>query len=340
MNKKNRFDINHYFLRWQDGRLSASEQEQLEAWLAASDENQKAWNQLENIWQRSSAVPVPTGKTPQEQWRELWQRVSVEGQQSHKSRPSWDSILSQFLSIWAEYKFKWMVAIAGAAILFATLKFGPSLFEPALQTVNVPYGQHFELTLQDGSEVQLNAGSVFQYPKSFDSNIRKVELRGEAFFQVEPAEKPFMVETDQAQTRVLGTQFNVCSWEDETIIFVKTGKVSIRSRFNNEEEMTLLEGQSAICKKHAVSLNPATAPEDVLAWRERRLVFRNAPLDEVLSEIERFFNVRIEAHSSLLHHTITARFEKEPLPKVIDIVATTLNATYEKQDSGYRLTAK
>ncbi|NIR52635.1 DUF4974 domain-containing protein, partial [candidate division KSB1 bacterium] len=133
---------------------------------------------------------------------------------------------------------------------------------------------------------------------------------------------------------------NVCSWEDETIIFVKTGKVSIRSRFNNEEEMTLLEGQSAICKKHAVSLNPATAPEDVLAWRERRLVFRNAPLDEVLSEIERFFNVRIEAHSSLLHHTITARFEKEPLPKVIDIVATTLNATYEKQDSGYRLTAK
>ncbi|MFQ5706762.1 MAG: FecR domain-containing protein [bacterium] len=340
MNKRESFDLTRYFLRWQDGRLSPSERKQLEKWLNAAPENQKAWTRVQQVWQASSSLAVPKGVAQGNQWQRLLDRLPA-----MESGPAYlKSRLVAFISQLSSFSWlssRWAIAGASVLILFVLVKFWPSSIGQDLQTVTVPYGQQYKLVLSDGSSVHLNAGSIFKYPKSFNSKIRKVELRGEGYFEVEHGDRSFVVETPQATTEVVGTEFNLRSWEYETIVFVKRGRVTIRPKLSQgDDQIEIAAGQAATCDVESVRLRPVENPEDVLAWREGRLVFRRKPLNEVLAEMERFFNVQIQADSSLLQHTITGSFTEEPLPKMVQALAAALNVRYTKGARGYRLMPK
>ncbi|TCK80859.1 FecR family protein [Albibacterium bauzanense] len=99
-----------------------------------------------------------------------------------------------------------------------------------LQISKAQIGKRVKLTLEDGSEILLNSGSVIKYPKHFDNNKREVYLEGEAFFKVtHNATKPFIINTGKLKTIVLGTSFNIRAYPeiDQIKVTVSTGKVSI-----------------------------------------------------------------------------------------------------------------
>lgn len=146
----------------------------------------------------------------------------------------------------------------------------------------------FNITLEDGSKVWLNAASSLE-KLNFDANERRIRLVGEAFFEVaKDSTRPFFVETAQQTVRVLGTKFNLKSYpnQKETLILVE-GKVSTISQKDNEA--TLIAGESITLDKGEIV--PETFKENNLLWKEQVFAFEDETLAEILDKISKWYNV-------------------------------------------------
>jgi len=336
MVERKRIDLQMLFLRWQDGRLSEKEEERLQHWLQASEENRKTWEGLKSAWDVAAPPAIPEGSPQEKQWERLVQRIEGAGLKSE-------------LQIQPSFSFTgWLrklelplprLAAAGIALalLFVVIEFGGRFLGTEMQTVHVPPGQRQSLELSDGTRIQLNAGTTFHYPKNFDSDIRHVELAGEAYFHVAQTATPFVVRTEHATTTVTGTEFNIKAREYKTVVFVKKGRVQVTPNDNIAQKIMISEGEIATAETQTVQKKVAEHHDSILAWREGRLVFHRQPLPDVLAEIERFYNIEIEADSTLLHHTVTASFGQEPPSQIVETLALALDARTRKQDEHYYL---
>lgn len=334
--KEKPFDPQQSFLRWQDGRLSQSEAQQLQSWLDESEENRKRWDRLKQTWQAADLPPIPQG-TPQEtQWQQIVNRIEAAEHTPEPKTHSW-SIMAWLQQL--NLPLPRLVAVGFAlAFLFVALEFGGRFLTPNLQTIVVPHGKRQQLQLAEGIRVYLNAGTTFRYPPSLNANNRNVQLQGEAYFQVEPQATPFLVETSHATTTVLGTQFNVRAREYQTVVFVKQGRVQVKPKHDVQTEQLLVsEGEAGISEANSLQKKAVEHPETILAWLDGRLIFHRRPLAEALTEIERFYNLRIEADSSLLHHTITASFGQEPPSQIVEALALAVGARASRRETGYLL---
>lgn len=177
------------------------------------------------------------------------------------------------------------------------------------QTISNPAGQSSQLTLSDGSTIWLSAASTIRYPKQFGGSLREVNLRGEAFFDIasKPG-KPFVVNSGQLQARVLGTSFNVRSFEDEENIqvTVASGRVSVEqhtvstTKDSLEEEhadpITVLEPEQQLVFNKKTQTGMTQAVESLLytSWKDGKLIFENHTFEEITSRLERWYGVDIQ----------------------------------------------
>lgn len=328
-----------FFVKWQERRLSSAEETRLKTWRAAAREHEDEWQQLTALWQSAAPPEAPNGTPKDFQWQKLLEALPAgEAPRTVSRKPGrWQQRLVEVLRarpVWA---------FAGAAIILLIVlqRFDFGGESQAWQRVAVPHGERQQMRLADGSIVELNAGSTLKYPARFSAAKREVELEGEAFFEVQSASTPFEVKTIHASVRVLGTSFNVRTWENATQVFVKTGRVGIAPKQSStENEIFLTPGLAAICDTVAVLLTRVPAPEDVLAWREGKLVFRDRPLPEVLAELQRHFAISIQADDRLMRHNITAQFAQEPAADVIAAIAIAIHARAEATATGYWLREK
>jgi len=156
-------------------------------------------------------------------------------------------------------------------------------------------GEHRRLTLPDGTAVWLNAGSVIIYPSAFHGMERKVYLSGEAFFKVShDADHPFIVNTRQADLKVLGTEFNVMNYPemDRMIVTLQQGKLGVDISQSGRNYI-LMPNQQLIYTPatDSVELHSVTAT-NYSSWKQGELFFSDARLTTVLRAIERTYNVR------------------------------------------------
>lgn len=163
-------------------------------------------------------------------------------------------------------------------------------------TISVPAGQHVDVTLPDGTKVCMNALSELRYPSYFVGGERKVQLRGEAFFDVtHDAKHPFVVETYACDVKVLGTRFDVEARpdRDEFVVSLVTGRVQVTDRTDPAQSVVLRPAQQASRAngRLAVGLIPA---HEQFQWREGLIAFRDASFAELLGEFEKYYGVEIE----------------------------------------------
>lgn len=165
---------------------------------------------------------------------------------------------------------------------------------PAEATVynrmSTPRGGEYQLVLSDGTVVSLNAQSELKYPVAFNGKTREVQLTGEAYFEVAPdAEHPFIVKTGAMDIRVLGTTFNVRAYrEGASQTTLVEGKVKVQA---GREEHVLAPGQQLSRNERGEVAVREVDVEHYTAWRNRRFVFEDDPLEEVLYQLERWYNV-------------------------------------------------
>jgi len=200
-----------------------------------------------------------------------------------------------------------------------------------------PVGQKSVLLLSDGTKVWLNAASKLSYSKDFsEENTRDVYLEGEAFFDVAHNEvKPFIVHTSSIKIKVLGTSFNVKSYSEEKTIettLVK-GKVRIEQsdiRGNRIGDVELKPNQCAVFNKRSKIINIKEVETDNrLSWKRERLVFDEESIDNVILQMERWFNVEIHVENrGSLDCKLTANIQEESLDEVLKLIETTHNIHY------------
>ena len=171
------------------------------------------------------------------------------------------------------------------------------------QTLTTPRGKDFLLVLADGTKVWLNAESRLRYPVAFHGKERRVELEGEACFEVaKDAEHPFIVCANGMNTMVLGTKFNVRSYSvEDRHVTVVNGKVQVTNTVNNKS-VTLRPGQDLTYtetgEEKVSEVNIAT----YTAWTEGMFYFEDVPLEEIMGALGRWYNVNIDFERCELYH--------------------------------------
>lgn len=167
--------------------------------------------------------------------------------------------------------------------------------ELAYNTISTPRGGVYQVNLPDGTSVWLNAASSIKFPTTFAHlSQRKVELRGEAYFEVAKDKKlPFIVSTSQQQVEVLGTHFNINSYEDEEEVKTTLLEGSVKVSAGNV--MFLKPGQQAsspVRSAGKVKVSPANI-EQAMAWKNGFFHFEKESLHSVLRQLARWYDVEV-----------------------------------------------
>lgn len=164
----------------------------------------------------------------------------------------------------------------------------------AYNTVATTNGEHFEIELPDGSMVWLNAASSIRFPTAFVTAERKVEITGEAYFEVaKNKNKPFIVKTNHAEVQVLGTHFNVMNYEDEPVSKTTLLEGSIKYT-TKASSVTLKPGeQSQLYRNGEVKVATGFEAEDVIGWKNGSLHFENMDIQSIMRQLARLYDVEI-----------------------------------------------
>jgi len=171
---------------------------------------------------------------------------------------------------------------------------GKSSKELLYNTVLTPGGSQYEIGLEDGTNVWLNAGSSLRFPTSFTKNERRVEVTGEAFFKVaKNTAKPFTVKVNDAEIRVLGTQFNVSAYEDESALKTTLISGKINFLFHGSDKVLKPGQQSQLTKKGKLKVVSGINLDEVMAWKNRMFDFHGADMVTVGRQISRWYNVEV-----------------------------------------------
>lgn len=161
--------------------------------------------------------------------------------------------------------------------------------------VHVKNGEHKRIILPDGTSVTLNAGSYLRYPREFITDVRRIEMNGEAFFEVtRDEEKPFLIHTKDADVKVLGTSFNVKAFDmdEQLTVSVQTGKVQVDLP---EAMMRLLPDEQFVMDKTKGEFQKRNEDARLsTVWIKGGLYFNRTPMRTVVNELVRMYNRTIE----------------------------------------------
>ena len=164
-----------------------------------------------------------------------------------------------------------------------------------MNTLSLPKGSKpIRLVLADGSLVWLNAASSITYPTAFVGKERKVSITGEAYFEVsENKAMPFFVEHNQLLIKVLGTHFNVNTYENEAAskVTLLSGLVDVG---NGKTTKQLIPGQQASVSKSVFSVKENIDTDEVMAWKNGQFHFGGSDIKSIMKQIERYYDVEVE----------------------------------------------
>lgn len=291
-------DIRILLQKYVAGQCTTEEQLLVETWYRQYAENSRADMEKLDIPAAQAAI-----------WQQLQQQTQPKVRRLHTA---------------------WKVA-AGLLLLISA---GLLLRRPQTKWKEVYADAMQQLSLPDGSKVWLNAGSRLRYPAHFSGTAREVELvSGEACLTIaNDPEHPFMIRSGDVKTKVLGTIFNVRSYQQLHFmqVTVQQGKVAVIHGNNTmfllpDERATLYAGNENFVKDtvDAVGIN---------AWTSNQLLFNNERLDVIAAILENKYHVRIElANTELAADKITAGFAaSDSLPEVLEELSLANQLQYKK----------
>ncbi|SHF00739.1 FecR family protein [Mariniphaga anaerophila] len=168
--------------------------------------------------------------------------------------------------------------------------------QPLYNTIRVPQGAEYDLLLSDGTRVFLNAKSEFRYPVKFSGEVRKVELTGEAYFEVTKSGTPFIVKTAQVSVEVMGTSFNVNAYEstEKVITTLVEGKVRVAATRHPEKACLLAPDEQAVFSLSDGSIEVEKVDVSLFtAWKDGELIFRDTRLEDIMITLTRWYSADV-----------------------------------------------
>ena len=275
-------EIESIIQKYLQGKTSEEENQQLHQWMQQSPETKKRLFAEKDIWDSYSfhSNLKKYEVTPE---LELLKK-RIEPKQATIS-------LKQILKVAAI-----LLVTFGLGWASRFVSFSPETAEVTMQEIFVPKGQVNQVFLADGTRIWINSETKLITPTVFSSNERVVKLNGEAFFEVaKDRKRPFKVEVNGQQIKVLGTSFNVRAYENSNVIETTLATGQIQLKIGGQT--TLLEpGEQSLFNKSEKHLAISKVnPETFSSWKDGRYEFQNEDLLEVFKVVERWYDVEITA---------------------------------------------
>jgi ferric-dicitrate binding protein FerR (iron transport regulator) len=329
--------------RYLAGRCSDSELNQIQNWLEEDRSHRQLMSEYVRIWEAAEDREVALGRMfdAEQDWRILQKRIA--------QKPSKDSGLAQYINqslTFVYFGMGQMMRVA-AVLLIASLTgiivyqnfYSPPIVEtvePTLREIVTSKGQRADLTLSDGTRVQLNADSRLTLPDVFRADKREVFLEGEAFFDVtKNPDKPFLIHTKSALVRILGTSLGIRSYpEDVTVrVVVKEGRVALTHGDGSAQEEAILspgEMGSLDLANYNITTKKVEDMDLLLSWTEGYLKFKDTKMTEVALQLERKYDIEVILGSERIREMrLTANLSSRSIRNVLDVVAASLGIEYE-----------
>ena len=215
-------------------------------------------------------------------------------------------------------------------------------------TIATNKGEQTNIILPDGSSAWLNVDTRISYNTLYGKSKRELIVSGEAFFKVKKnAAKPFVVHIQNMEVKALGTAFNVRGFDDDIMVQTSLfeGKVDVKMNKSDGDlhHQILLPGQSLVFNRERDTANlKKFNQETVGAWKDKQLIFENAPFDDVIKNTERWFNVEINYNPDKFKNDyLTLRLKKGGvLRNLLEIIDETIGVNYIIQNNKIILTKK
>ena len=310
---------------------SSSELMMLENWRKESKKNENLYQEYATIWDASSNYrPIDFQLKADLAFNKHLDLLSKEENKiihltsNTTSRPTASQPTTRFFTL---------RRLASVAALFVLILGGLVVFN-TLNTISISANNGVAFaSLEDGTSIWLDEGSSLSYSSGFGKDHRNIKLKGKAFFDVHRNETlAFNIVSDEIEVSVLGTSFTVDGKEGKNSVSVKTGKVSVKV---DDEEITLVADEKAIFENNKFT-QLAVTDKDVV-WRNSNLSFGNAPLNQVVADINLFHGDRIVLNNDInnLDCPFTARsLANTSFENIIEILKITYDLEVENQENG------
>ncbi|MCD8172057.1 MAG: FecR domain-containing protein [Alistipes sp.] len=191
------------------------------------------------------------------------------------------------------------------------------------------------ITLPDGSHVTVNSSSWLTFPQEFDTEERRVKLSGEAYFDVVEEEfRPFIIELQKSEIMVLGTRFNIKSYDDDVSqVTLLSGSVRIHSS-DSAEGITLIPGERATISDTLISRTTVDT-EATTGWIDGKFYFDNTPLGEIAADLSRWYGIEVGVDADCTDIRISGTLDRsEPVGNIFDIIETLHPVIFEPAAEG------
>lgn len=197
--------------------------------------------------------------------------------------------------------------------------------EVLYNTLTTGRGNQYQLILPDGSRVWLNAASSITYPTAFAGSERKIAITGEAYFEIAKDEMhPFIVEKNEMRIQVLGTHFNVNTYDDEDALKTTLLEGSVKVAKGSESSI-LRPGQQAILSRDNGPIKVVDHPDidEVMAWRNGAFKFNDATIESIMRQMARWYDVEVAYDTEIFQHFIADVPRDVPASELLKLLELT-----------------
>ena len=287
-------------------------------WIESSPENQKSYTQLKNLWVLTGLDHPDQVNIPAFTFTKTVQPIS-------KNR-----IIGSFLKYAAVFI---LAFVLGSLSLYLINRSERNEFSSLYNTIEVPYGERSQITLYDGTKIWLNSGTKFRYPVAFSRDTRDVFIEGEAYFDVaKDPYHPFIVRAGQLKIKVLGTRFDLCAYPDDKEFSTTLDEGSVNAiNTVNCKGVKLNPGEQVIPNRETNGLHRMKVDTKLYtSWKENLLKFEDAPFEEVIKKMERWYDVKIKVDPAInTKERYTMTIKTESLREMLQLVSKTTKMNYE-----------
>lgn len=341
----------HQYLR---GELDDAEWADLRKWVGESRQNKDVFTRTCALWELSSITSSSLKFEKQKNWTKIDSQINT--------RYLWRNKIRRWASVAAIFVFAFVSSYYTIRIF--DVKNENRLAGNSYITNEAPLGNKSKITLPDGTEIWLNAGSKIQYATNYNVNDRNISLKGEAFFHVATNKlKPFVVHAQGVEVKATGTQFNVKAYQEEGLIetTLVEGIVSVsqvnNNKKNNQEILLKPNQKLTIYKK--VRENNSSFSEELIeekgddfintpiavkkielssnvetpiytSWKDDEWMIRNEKLESLAIKLGRRYDVVIElADNEVKNYNYTGTLKDETLEQVLDVISQSSPIKYK-----------
>ena len=269
--------IDHIITRILSGNSSSEDFLSLSEWLNADEKNKKEFRLLKSYW--DAEVSFSHSLMPNVSLDNLRKKIDDQSRQKRLR-------LIRFIAT------PIAAAIAFLVLFFATIHLNTREAKVQQFYTYITDKNKSHFTLDDGTKIILNRNSRFTYSDAYGTDQRKVNLEGEAYFDVAEDGRPFQVITSQGEVTVLGTAFGISSYMDKAE-YTTLVRGCVRYTSHTKKSVILSPGEQAILERSGELISRKVEVEEYVGWKDGVFVFRDKPLEEIMETLSRWYGSEV-----------------------------------------------